>query len=73
MEVISSFLKPGGTLLVISRARELTEPEGKMPWPLKKEDLNGFGSCGLTEIAFENYFDNENPPVRRFRIVYTRV
>ncbi len=72
MQEIAGFLKPDGILLVISRGRDLTEPEGKMPWPLKKEDLNGFLACGLSEVAFENYLDNEEPPVRRFRVVYTR-
>jgi SAM-dependent methyltransferase len=72
MAEISSFLKPGGTLLVISRGRELTESEGKMPWPLTEEDLNGFKSCGLAELSFEDYLDDEDPPVRRFRVVYTK-
>jgi hypothetical protein len=72
MAGIASFLKPGGTLLVISRGRELTESEGKMPWPLTKDDLDGFKSCGLTETVFEDYWDNEEPPVRRFRVVYTK-
>jgi SAM-dependent methyltransferase len=71
MKEIAGFLKPCGTLLVIARGRELDEPEGKMPWPLKKEDLNGFKSYGLSEVTFENYLDNEDPPVRRFRVVYT--
>jgi SAM-dependent methyltransferase len=72
MAEIADFIRPRGTLLVIARAREHTEAEGKMPWPLTSEDLNGFNSCDLTETTFEDYMDNEEPPVRRFRVVYTR-
>jgi SAM-dependent methyltransferase len=69
---IAGFVRPGGTLLVIARGREHTDPEGKMPWPLTSEDLNGFKSFDLTETAFEDYMDKEEPSVRRFRVVYTR-
>ena len=69
---IAGFIRPGGTLLVIARGREHTDAEGKMPWPLTSKDLNEFKSCDLTETAFEDYMDNEEPPVRRFRVVYTR-
>jgi len=72
VEKIASFIKPGGTLLVIARARERTEEEGRMPWPLTREDVNGFKSCGLMEKSFEDYMDNEEPRVRRFRIVYEK-
>lgn len=69
---IAGFVRPGGTLLVIARGRENTDPEGKMPWPLTIEDLNGFKSFDLTENAFEDYIDEKEPSVRRFRVVYTR-
>jgi SAM-dependent methyltransferase len=69
---IAGFVRPGGTLLVITRGREHTDPEGKMPWPLTIEDLNGFKSFDLTETVFEDYMDKEEPSVRRFRVVYTR-
>ena len=69
---IASFVKPGGTLLVICRGRDLDDPEGKMPWPLKREDLDAFKVNGLKEIAFEDYTDKEDPPVRRFRVAYSK-
>lgn len=69
---IARFIKPGGILFVVARGRDKTDPEGKMPWPLTREDLNGFTSCGLKEESFADYMDNEDPPVRRFRIVYTK-
>jgi SAM-dependent methyltransferase len=69
---IASFVAPGGLLLVIARGREWNEAEGKMPWPLRKEELSLFETNGLTKVSFEDYMDNENPPVRRFRAAYRR-
>jgi SAM-dependent methyltransferase len=72
IDEIASFVKPGGMLLIISRARENTDPKGEMPWPLTRETLNEFRLRGLSESTFEDYIDNEEPPVRRFRCVYTK-
>lgn len=69
---IASFVSPGGTLLVITRGRDPGDPEGKMPWPLTKGELRLFETHGLTEISFEDYVDNEDPPVRRFRATYRK-
>jgi hypothetical protein len=69
---IASFVAPDGTLLVIARGREPNEPEGKMPWPLKKDELSLFEAQGLRNVSFEDYKDNEDPPVRRFRATYRR-
>ena len=69
---IATFVAPGGTLLVIARAREEDESEGKMPWPLTREEVALFQTHGLKEISFEDYMDSEEPPVRRFRATYHR-
>lgn len=69
---ISSFIAPGGTLLVITRAREPSEHEGSMPWPLLKDELSFFKAQGLEEVVFDDYVDEEDPPVRRFRATYRR-
>lgn len=72
IECIASFVTLGGLLLVITRGREPEEPEGNMPWPLTKEELGLFQTHGLKEIYFEDYLDDEKPPVRRFRATYRR-
>jgi SAM-dependent methyltransferase len=72
IEAIAAFVAPGGTLLVIARGRETNEPEGKMPWPLTKDELSLFETHGLKQISFEDYVDSEAPPVRRFRVTYLR-
>lgn len=63
---------PGGTLLLIARGREPREERGTMPWPLERDELAYFSQCGLEVTSFEDFFDDEDPPVRRFRVEYRR-
>lgn len=72
IEGIAGFVKPGGQLLVIARGREPDEPQGQMPWPLTKKEIDGFLLAGLVEKSFENFLDEEDPPSRRFRALYQR-
>jgi SAM-dependent methyltransferase len=67
---ITEFLAPGGTLLVICRGRNQDDDTGQMPWPVTKEELNGFANLGLQLIKFTDFRDKENPPVRRFLAEY---
>jgi SAM-dependent methyltransferase len=69
---LTSFLKKGGMVLLIARGREETDPEGSMPWPLMRRELDEFAAAGLREKSFEDYFDKESPPVRRFRAIYVK-
>jgi SAM-dependent methyltransferase len=70
---IASFVRPGGKLLAIVRGREPHEPEGQLPWPLTREELAEFVRAGLIELSFEEYLDNEEPPARRYRVLYSRL
>lgn len=63
-------LAPGGTLLVVARGREADEPEGQMPWPLTRAEVEGIGSGALHLVSFEDFLDDEDPPVRRLRAVF---
>lgn len=70
---IAGCVAPGGTLLVIARARDTADERGTMPWPLTKDELSLFASHGLETVAFEDFDDkSEDPPVRRFRAEYRR-
>jgi SAM-dependent methyltransferase len=72
---IVEFVRPGGHLLVIARGRQPSEPEGELPWPLTRAELSAFTMHGLTELSFEellNIEEPDEPPVRRFRALYTR-
>ena len=66
MGKIAEFVAPGGTLLAIARGREPDDNPGRMPWPLTKQELLKFEQSGLKLLAFEDFFDAEDPPVRRF-------
>jgi len=72
IEGAARFLKPEGLLLVVARAREPEDHVGELPWPLTRSELDGFTRAGLTEESFEDFLDREDPPVRRFRVLYKR-
>jgi len=72
IERIAHLVAPGGKIIVISRGREPQENPGRMPWPLTQRELSFFKTQGLMEISFEDFLDQEDPPVRRFRGVYKR-
>jgi SAM-dependent methyltransferase len=74
MAKLATLVAPGGTLLVICRAREPHNPAGAAPWPLTRDELHALVSEGsLVETTFEDYLDvTEDPPVRRFRCAYRR-
>lgn len=71
-ESLAMSVAPGGRLLVICRGRDGTEPEGDMPWPLTRAELDHFTALGLRQESFEEFVDQETPPVRRFRVVFRR-
>jgi SAM-dependent methyltransferase len=67
---IARFVSPGGHLLVIARGRDLTDPEGQMPWPLTRQELAAFTHLGLVERSFRDFPNSEEPLERRFRVLY---
>lgn len=73
LEALSALVADGGTLLVIARGRDDDDDPGSMPWPLRRRDLDALTSLGLSEVAFEDFIDQEDPPVRRFRAQYSKV
>ena len=70
VHALRTFVAPGGTLLVIARGREPAEPEGVMPWPLTRGEVEAIAGDRLTLTAFEDFLDAEDPPVRRFRATF---
>lgn len=67
---IVQLLAPAGKLLIICRGRDENEPKGELPWPLTKAELASFEELGLKQVSFEDYLEQENKPVRRFRVEY---
>ena len=55
---VASLVAPGGTLFVIAFVRE--EPLDRLvgpPWPLSREELDGFAAEGLTPVRVERLDD----------------
>lgn len=72
MTAIAGLLAQEGTLLVICGGRSPEQPSGQMPWPLTMEELEVFKRAGLWLVRDEDYFDQEEPPKRRFRVEYKK-
>ncbi len=43
-----------------------------MPWPLTEKEVREFEKLGLERESFDDFLDDENPPVRRFQAVFRR-
>lgn len=69
---IAGCLASGGKLLVIARGRDAQDDPGSIPWPLTQADFAPFLEAGLQIEAFDDYFDDEDPPTRRFRVTLRR-
>jgi SAM-dependent methyltransferase len=72
IRAIADFVAPGGKLLAVVRGRTPEEPLGELPWPLTREEMQEFVLAGLREERFEEYLDGEDPPTRRYRVLYSR-
>lgn len=69
--VLPTLVAPGGTLLVVARARDESDPVGDMPWPLTAADVLACAGGRLALEALEDFLDDESPPVRRYRATFT--
>jgi SAM-dependent methyltransferase len=72
IDSIAAFVAPAGRLVVVSRGREDDEEVGEVPWPLSKRDLSRFEQNGLTQIDFQEIWDDEDEQ-RRFLVEYRRI
>jgi SAM-dependent methyltransferase len=84
LQVLPKALRPAGIgalaaclaadreLLVITRGRAADEDLPGPPWSLARNEFAPLMDRGLRESLFEDYMDREEPPVRRFRILYSR-
>ncbi|MFO0612047.1 MAG: class I SAM-dependent methyltransferase [Polyangiaceae bacterium] len=69
---LGGLVAPGGTLLVIARGRDANEPEGSMPWPLLRTEIEAIGAGALELRSVDDFYDDEDPPVRRLRATFIR-
>ena len=71
-ESIGRMVGPGGSLLVIARSRSERDPEGSMPWPLTRDELDDFGISGLELVELRQLVEPGDPPVPRFIAEFLR-
>jgi SAM-dependent methyltransferase len=57
MRQIARFVRPGGTLLAIARARDGAGPVAGPPWPLSRDEITQFTAHGLRGEAIEELAD----------------
>ena len=70
--VLCELVAGDGVLLVIARGREPAAPQGTMPWPLVRGEIEAMATNSLGLESFEDFLDAEDPPVRRFRATFRR-
>jgi SAM-dependent methyltransferase len=70
---IARTVAPGGTLLVISGAREEGEPvDDPPPWPLTRAEIDAFAAGGLRMVGVEELHNPDFPRARFWRAEYGR-
>jgi SAM-dependent methyltransferase len=69
---IGGFVAPGGALLVVARSRGFHDPEGLMPWPLTRAELDEFAVPGLALAHLDEIVEPGDPPVPRFVAEFMR-
>jgi SAM-dependent methyltransferase len=73
IDAIANFVKfPGGKLAVVTRGREDDEQPLELPWALSREDLSRFDANGLKQTHFEEMLGDEDEPIKRFVVEYSR-
>ena len=69
---LPGLLAPGGLLLVVCRGGEEGEATAGPPWRLSREQFAPCLEAGLILQRFDDFMDEEDPPVRRFILEYVR-
>jgi ubiquinone/menaquinone biosynthesis C-methylase UbiE len=71
--VVADMVAPGGTLLVISAAREASVHVDGPPWPLTRDEMDAFTAHGLSPVRVEDLRDASDRSFRRWRAEYERL
>jgi SAM-dependent methyltransferase len=69
---IAELLAPGGTLLVISGARDPSEDVDGPPWPLTRAEVESFATGGVEAVAIEEVPRPFGPWARSWRAEFRR-
>jgi SAM-dependent methyltransferase len=69
---VGDLVAPGGTLIVIARAREEGESVQGPPWALARSEIDSLGQTGLEQVRIEDMRDTALPWPRRWRAEFRR-
>jgi SAM-dependent methyltransferase len=69
---VGRLVAPGGTLIVIARAREPGDPDDGPPWALTHDEIDALAGSGLRPVRIEDLRDPGPPSARRWRAEFTR-
>ncbi len=69
---IAMLLKPGGTLLIVTRLREREETPDGPPWAVSRQELSQLSEYGYQEVGCTPYVDPNNPSISQALIEYQR-
>jgi SAM-dependent methyltransferase len=69
---LRDLVAPGGTLIVIARAREPGQVVDGPPWALSRAEIDALANGGLRPVRIEELHDPEMPWPRRWRAEFRR-
>jgi hypothetical protein len=69
---LGGLVAPGGTLIVIARAREPGQTVDGPPWALSRAEIDALTDGGLEPVKIEDLTDPQLPWPRRWRAEYRR-
>ncbi len=69
---LGGLVAPGGTLIVIARAREPEQPVHGPPWALTRAEIDALADGGLEPVQIEDLTDPQMPWPRRWRAEFRR-
>jgi SAM-dependent methyltransferase len=69
---VGRLVAPGGTLLVLARAREPGEADDGPPWALTRAEIDALAGAGLAPARIEDLREPGPPPARRWRAEFSR-
>jgi SAM-dependent methyltransferase len=70
--MVGGLVAPGGTLIVIARARDDGEAAEGPPWALTRSEIEALGQPGLEPVRIEDLRDEALPWPRRWRAEFRR-
>ena len=69
---LGALVAPGGTVIVIARAREPEQTVDGPPWALTRAEIDALGQAGLVPVGIEDLIDPQMPWPRRWRAEFRR-